>query len=382
MSKRKNSKPPESKDNSRNLPSLVELEVVEVDDEDVAIESDNSEIILEYADVETTDKVKTPSKKQKKVKKAKSKPTDSSTVVIYDPYKAYMAQLRNYPLMSADEEKNVATEYLKTRDPILAKRLVTANLRLVVKIAHEYHKAHYDLIDLIQEGNIGLLKAVQKFDPLKGAKLSTYSSWWIKAYILKYLLNNSRLVKIGTTQAQRKLFFNLNKQQEYLKAKGIVPTSENIALALDVSEKEVRDMKKRMRASDLSFSTPLSSDESGSRTVMDTIANGGQSPEEIMAKDEIHTIVIQKLSQFKSQLKDDLLSANGNSDLSRKVERELVIMEDRLLSENPLTLKKIGDRYGISRERARQLEKRLIGKLRVFLKEELGDNVEIALGFK
>ena len=291
---------------------------------------------------------------------------ESAGLVRYDPVRAYIQQIRRYPLLTADEEHDVATRYVQTRDPRLGRRLVTSNLRLVVKIAHEYSRVHQNLMDLVQEGNIGLIQAVEKFDPERGVKLSTYSSWWIRAYILKYLLNSWRLVKVGTTQAQRKLFFNLHKQQELLRERGIVPTPQLLAEALDVSEREVSEMQKRMAASDLSLSTPLRSDEDDGRTLMDTMSDGQGIPDEVVAAEELRALVSEKLHAYAARLKG----------------RDLVIMRERLLSDEPMTLKDIGDRYGISRERARQLEKRLMNQLREYLTEELGDNVVVALGFE
>lgn len=291
---------------------------------------------------------------------------ETAGLVRYDPVRAYIHQIRRYPLLTPDEEHDVATRYVRTRDPRLARRLVTSNLRLVVKIAHEYSRVHQNLMDLVQEGNVGLIQAVEKFDPERGVKLSTYSSWWIRAYILKHLLNSWRLVKVGTTQAQRKLFFNLHKQQELLRERGVVPTPQLLAEALDVSEREVTEMQKRMAASDLSLSTPLRSDEDDGRTMMDLMSDHQGIPEEVVAADELRKLVSDKLHAYAARLKG----------------RDLVIMRERLLSDEPMTLKDIGDRYGISRERARQLEKRLMTQLREYLTTELGDNVVVALGFE
>ncbi|MGM0596730.1 MAG: RNA polymerase factor sigma-32 [Myxococcota bacterium] len=287
---------------------------------------------------------------------------DSSKIVKYDPLKAYIQQIRNYPLLSQEEEKEVAKKYNETSNGYYAKKLITSNLRLVVKIAHEYSKSYTNLIDLVQEGNIGLVKAVEKFDPYRGVKLSTYSSWWIRAYILKYLLNNWRLVKVGTTQAQRKLFFNLNKQTQQLKAKGIDPTNKKIAHALDVPEYEVNEMRKRMSASDLSLSTPIGGEEGDTGEIIDLMPNDSKTPEKIIDEYTSHKLIRQKIKEFAKTLE----------------ERDLFILNNRLLSTAPYTLKKIGEHYGISRERARQLEKRIKKNLRQFISDEIGDKIDPA----
>ncbi|MFH2006413.1 MAG: RNA polymerase factor sigma-32, partial [bacterium] len=288
------------------------------------------------------------------------------SLAMYDPLTAYIQETRRYPLISREEESEIAKKFVEEGDPTAARRLVTANLRLVVKIAHEYRKAHQNLLDLIQEGNVGLVQAVQKFDPYRGVKLSTYAAWWIRAYILKFILNNWRMVKIGTTQAQRKLFFNLRKQKDELEKRGITPTAQNIARALDVSETEVVEMERRLAAPDLSLSAPLGKDDSGSRDFYDVLPTGGAPPDEEVASAEFRDILSRKLEVFARDL-------HG---------RDAVIYRERLMSDSPLTLKQIGDQYGVSRERARQLEKRLLGKLRDYLREEMGDAVEIAMGWE
>src|SRR5919106_4513591 len=151
-----------------------------------------------------------------------------------DPLAAYMAEVNRHPLLSREEEHALAVRFRQTGDFQAAYQLVAANLRLVVKLAHEYHRNPLSLLDLIQEGNIGLMQAVKKYDPYKGVKLSSYASWWIRAYILRFILNNWRLVKVGTTQAQRKLFFNLKKEKARLSAMGIDPTPAEIAQRLSV----------------------------------------------------------------------------------------------------------------------------------------------------
>ena len=173
-----------------------------------------------------------------------------------DALQLYMSDVQRHALLSADEEKKIAEEYHRTGNVDLgAARLVTANLRLVVKLAYEYRRACRNVMDLIQEGNIGLMQAVRRYDPYRGVKLSSYAAWWIRAYMLRYVLNNWRLVKLGTTQAQRKLFFNLNKEKAKLSAMGIEPSHAEIAKRLDVDEKDVIEMDRRLASSDASLDT-------------------------------------------------------------------------------------------------------------------------------
>ncbi len=285
----------------------------------------------------------------------------------FDPLTQYMNEIRRYPLLSREEEHELAVRYAETGDPAAARRLVTANLRLVVKIAHEYRRAHRNLLDLVQEGNLGLLQAVKKYDPYRGVKLSSYAAWWIRAYILKFILNNWRLVKIGTTQAQRKLFFNLRKEKEKLEQLGYKPEAKLLAERLDVSESEVNEMERRLGSGELSLDAPLGRDEETGATHLDLLESKGETRPDVAAEgDEFRSLLRAKLDAFEKTL-------HG---------RELTIFHERLHSETPLTLQEIGERYGISRERARQLEKRLTGKLRDYLRKELGDAVEIAMGLE
>ncbi|MEZ4380513.1 MAG: RNA polymerase factor sigma-32 [Nannocystaceae bacterium] len=298
--------------------------------------------------------------------KGKAKAAASTTALARrDPMAAYMAEVRRHPLLTREEEYELAVRWVEDGDTEAAKKLVTSNLRLVVKIAHDYRRAYQNILDLVQEGNVGLIKAVQKFDPYRGVKLSTYSGWWIRAYILKYILNNWRLVKIGTTQNQRKLFFNLRKQRAKLKAAGIDPTPEKIAEALDVSTAEVIEMERRMGAPDQSLNAPLSTDDGDSgRTRMDLLEDDQADPAADVEQSEFKEILGEKLRAFGATLKG----------------RELEIFEDRLIADEPATLQTLGTRWGVSRERARQLEKRMVMRLRKYLQDELGDAVEIALG--
>ncbi len=280
-----------------------------------------------------------------------------------DPLAAYMGEVRRHPLLTREQEHELAVRWVEQGDAEAGRTLVTSNLRLVVKIAHEYRRAYQNLLDLVQEGNVGLVRAVQKFDPYRGVKLSTYSGWWIRAYILKYILNNWRLVKIGTTQNQRKLFFNLRKQREALLAAGVDPTPERIAAELDVSPKEVVEMERRLSAPDVSLDAPLGSEDDG-RTRLDLIEDDYADPENRVDAAEFKDLLQEKLVRFGADLEG----------------RELEIFRERVMSEDPITLQDLGDRWGVSRERARQIEKRLLTRLREYLQGELGDAVQIALG--
>jgi RNA polymerase sigma-32 factor len=293
-------------------------------------------------------------------------PEGTRALALRDPMAAYMAEVRRHPLLTREQEHELAVRWVEHGDQDAAKQLVTSNLRLVVKIANEYRRGYQNLLDLVQEGNLGLLRAVQKYDPYRGVKLSTYSGWWIRAYVLKHILNNWRLVKIGTTQNQRKLFFNLRKQREALIRAGIDPTAENIAKELDVSTEEVVEMQKRMAAPDASLNAPLGTDDEGGipRTRLDLLEDAGEDPEGEVAGDQFKRMLYDKLRIFGATLEG----------------REAEIFTQRLVADEPITLQEFGDRWGVSRERARQIEKRMVLRLRKYLQDELGDAVEIALG--
>ncbi|MEN9579243.1 MAG: hypothetical protein RJA70_2252 [Pseudomonadota bacterium] len=277
-----------------------------------------------------------------------------------DPLAAYMREVQRHPLLNREDEHRLATLYFETGDVDAAKKLVTSNLRLVVKIAYEYKRAHRNMMDLVQEGNIGLMQAVKRFDPTRGVKLSTYSAWWIRAYMLRFILNNWRLVKLGTTQAQRKLFFNLNKERARLTALGIEPTHEEIAKRLDVSKKEVREMDLRLASSDSSLDVPVGDSEGRQTSRLDLLPFGGEGPDSLVEKSQLLAMLREHLDTFRETLSG----------------KDLEIFDRRMIAEEPETLQQLGDDFGVSRERVRQLEARIIGKLRVFLYECLGDAVQ------
>ncbi|NVB77042.1 MAG: RNA polymerase factor sigma-32 [Kofleriaceae bacterium] len=279
-----------------------------------------------------------------------------------DPLAAYMRETRRYPLLTPEEEHDLAVRLVEHQDTGAARKLIEANLRLVVKIAYEYRRAHKNLLDLVQEGNIGLIQAVSKFDPYRGVKLSSYAAFWIRAYILKFILNNWRLVKIGTTQAQRKLFFNLRKEREKLEQLGFQPTTALLAEKLDVPEKEVIEMERRLAAPEASLDAPMGgSDDEGTRTRLDYIPSDEDRPDRTVAQNEFAQLLRGKLEKFAETLQG----------------REQTIFRERWLTEDPLTLQEIGDRYSVSRERARQLEKRMLDRLKKYLEAEMGTAVDI-----
>jgi RNA polymerase sigma-32 factor len=272
-----------------------------------------------------------------------------------DLVQRYIREANRFALLTPEEEKALTTRYHETGDRDTGSRLITSNLRLVIKIALEFQKYWMkNLLDLIQEGNIGLMHAIKKFDPYRGIKLSYYASFWIKAYILKFIMDNWKLVKIGTTQSQRKLFYNLKREKEKLRAQGFEPGPKLLADVLNVRE-EVIEMDQRLGGWELSLDAPLKdgSDEYHKNFLPAT----DPQVEEVLADAELKNMFRRKLGEFRIELND----------------KELDILDLRLLAEKPLTLQEIGARHHISRERVRQIEDRLIKRLRQYLKNEIVD---------
>lgn len=281
-----------------------------------------------------------------------------------DPFAAYMREVQRHRLLTPDETRDLAVRYVETQDPTAAAKLVTSNLRLVVKLAYEYRRAYKNIMDLVQEGNIGLMQAVKRYDPYRGVKLSSYAAWWIRAYMLRFILNNWRLVKVGTTQNQRRLFFNLQKTKAQLEAMGITPTAEVVAKELGVPESDVVDMDIRLSAGEKSLDAPLNDSDGRSVSRGDLLASTADGPEVLAAGEELQTMLKDKLAVFRLSLLNH--------------EKELAIFDDRLVADEPLTLQELGDRYNISRERVRQIEQRVTSRLRDFLKQELGDATDVS----
>jgi len=281
-------------------------------------------------------------------------PERGEAVEVFDPLKKYLMEIRKFPLLSREEEIALAKRWREEKDRFAAYRLVVSNLRLVVKIAFEYQRAYNNLLDLIQEGNLGLMQAVKKFDPYREVKLSSYASWWIRAYILKFFIDNWSLVKIGTTQAQRKLFFRLKKEKGRLEAMGFDPGPKLLAGALNVTKEEITEMDQRLEGGDLSLNAPL--EEDSRQTYMDIIP-ASETLEEKVADTQFRELLSRKIKDFNRTLK----------------EKETFILKNRLMADEPLTLQAAGAQLNISRERARQIEKRVIDKLKIYLKEQFPD---------
>ncbi|MDR3319484.1 MAG: RNA polymerase factor sigma-32 [Desulfovibrio sp.] len=264
-----------------------------------------------------------------------------------DSLHLYLREVSRFSLLTPEEEHEMALRVRDSNDPDAAFRLVSSHLRLVVRIAMDFQRRWMqNVLDLIQEGNVGLVRAVNKFDPDKGIKFSYYASFWIKAYILKFIMDNWRMVKIGTTQAQRKLFYNLSRERQKLVAQGYHPDNAALSEKLGVSEEQIVEMDQRLSFKDLSLNVQVG-DESGV-TRIDFLPALGPGIEHSLASDEISGIVRERLKAIIPELN----------------EKELCILHSRLLTDEPVTLREIGERYNITRERVRQLEARLLEKIR------------------
>ncbi len=269
----------------------------------------------------------------------------------------YMAELRHHAPISREEEHDLAVRWVEQGDVEAARHLVLANLRLVVKIAMEYRRAWTNTLDLIQEGNVGLMEAVQRFDPYLGVKLSSYAAYWIRAFILKYILDNMRSVRMGTTRAQRKLFFRLNREKRELELQGYEVEPRLLAERLDVTEDDVIEMEGRLAHPDISMDAPLRRDEATGTTYGDRVAAPGADAETQVGDSELYEVFQEKIERFAENLEP----------------RDLKILRERILAEEPRTLANMGEEFGVSRERVRQLEARLVRSLREHMKEHLVD---------
>lgn len=285
-------------------------------------------------------------------------------LVPYDPLQIYLMEIKNFKLLTREEEVELSIKVRSNKDQKAAYRLVTSNLRLVVKIAMDFHRYWTkSLLDLIQEGNLGLIQAVQKFDPYRGIKFSYYASFWIKAYMLKFIMENWKLVKIGTTQTQRKLFFNLAKEREKLISQGFSPEPRLLAERLDVREEDIQEMSQRLGTGEISLNAPVGDD--GRDAYGSFIPDPTPNVDERLSEMENRRILLEKLAEYRKRLSG----------------KELDIFDNRIMAENPLTLQELGDRYHISRERVRQIQERIIKNVKVWLEEEIPDFTENFVNF-
>lgn len=280
--------------------------------------------------------------------------SDTPSISSDDPVATYLAEIRKYALLTKQQEYDLAVRFRESGDPKAAEQLVTANLRFVVKIATEYSKFGAKLIDLIQEGNVGLMHAVREFNPYKGVRLITYAVWWIRGYIQEYLMRQYSMVRIGTTQNQRKLFYRLQKEKVRLDSMGQEPTIPLLSSRLGVSEDEVRQMSQRLSGRDISLNQPLDNESNASLLDLEASQDVGID-EQIGAAEQIE-VLRENIERLRPQLN----------------EKELYILDKRVLAEEPMTLQEIGEHYGVTREAVRQLEARLINRIRSAYEESTG----------
>ena len=279
---------------------------------------------------------------------------EERSLVPYDPLQIYLLEIKNFRLLTREEEMDLAIRVQEHKDPKAAYTLVTSNLRLVVKIAMDFHRYWTrTLLDLIQEGNVGLLQAVRKFDPYRGIKFSYYASFWIKAYMLKFIMENWKLVKIGTTQTQRKLFFNLAKERDKLISQGYDPEPRLLAERLDVKEKEIEEMSQRLGGGEVSLNAPVG--ENGKEVYGSFLPDPRAGADEQLFEKQNREVLLRKLEEYRSKLSG----------------KELDIFDNRIMTENPMTLQELGDKYRISRERIRQIQERIVKNIKKWLTEEI-----------
>lgn len=272
---------------------------------------------------------------------------NSTSLTTSDPLTRYLQEIRRYPLLDREEERKLAIQYRETGDPKAAEILVTSNLRFVVKVAAEYSRFGAKLIDLVQEGNVGLMHAVKDFNPYKDVRLITYAVWWIRGYIQEYLMRQYSMVRIGTTATQRKLFYQLQKQKQELDRLGPEQAIAQISGRLGIDASEVEMMQQRLQSRDLSLDKPLSDDQNQTLLDLQTSRADEGVDEQLGHLEQLHMLNDQ-IQELRPQLNT----------------KELIVLDERLLADEPLTLQEIGERYKITREAVRQIEQRLIEKIK------------------
>lgn len=276
-------------------------------------------------------------------------------LVRYDPVRRYLAEISRFKPLTREEEHKLALRYHEEGDREAAGILVSANLRMVVRLAFTFSRFYQNVMDLVQEGNIGLMQAVHRFDPFRGTRLSTYATFWVRAYMIKFLTDNWRLVRVGTTNARRKLLFNLQKEKARLESMGIGYGPKLLAEKFGASEQDILDIEESLGSSDLSLDQPLGFETD--RSFGDVLADDDEPLEDVLANEDFLRVFREKVALFAEGLD----------------ERERYILENRLIAEEPLTLQQIGDRYGITREGSRQVERKLLLRLKKYVKQEMGD---------
>ncbi|MCB0310179.1 MAG: RNA polymerase factor sigma-32 [Bdellovibrionales bacterium] len=331
--------------------SSEELAEVEISPEETKFETDG----VDFEILPAEDSGQETKRREPPVTVAKRR--RSNDLVPYDALSAYLREIAQYPPLSRSEEHSLAVAYYKNKDREAAIRLIKSNLLLVVKIARDYERAARSLLDLVQEGNIGLMEAVKNFDPYRGVRFPSYAVWWIKAYIIRYVIANWRMVKIGTTQAQRKLFFNLQKEKEKLEREGFYAGPRLLAERLDVKESDVVEMEQRLGSPDMSVDAPISDDSESN--ILSVLPAEDASAEELLVRRQMQQLLKQNLDEFASTLNP----------------KESLIFSQRMLSEEKATLQELSDKLSISKERVRQIENRIQEKLKQFLSERFGSGI-------
>jgi len=287
----------------------------------------------------------------------------AQSLSVLSPLQKYLAEISRFKSLSSEEEHELAVRYREEGDLAAAYTLITANLSLVVKIARIYNRVYQNVVDLIQEGNIGLIEAVKRFDPYKGNRLPTYASWWIKAYIIKYVIDNFRIVRVGTTNERRRLLFNLRKEKEKLRLQGIEPTHKLLADRLNVSIEDVKAVEENIEAGELSLDAKVG--ERDQLQYIDTLSSEDEQIDEKLARVELRELFHEQLKEFSRTLS----------------EREVAILQERLIAEDPKTLQEIADRFGVTREAIRLNEKSLIARIKAHMESVLAGvtDVEFAM---
>ena len=322
---------------------------------DNSIHDDIEQVETEIIDPDEIE-VLDPLKNKKELSSLLPTIAQDSSVARVDPLTVYLKEIRQYEGLTEEEERELAIKLQKTNNSNAAYKLTTSHLMLVVRIAMTFRRQWQNMMDLIQEGNIGLLKAVKNFDPFRGVRLSSYATWWIRSYILKYMLDNWRLVRVGTTKARRKLLYNLRKEKEKLEQDGFVPTTKLLAEHFGVNESDVIDVQASLGARDVSVDTPIREGEESTPEIFLT-DKSNVSPEKNAEQNQFIKSLKQEINLFREELKP--------------IEQK--ILTDRILSETPRSLQDIGDEHGITREAVRQGEQRILKKFKAYATKNMPD---------